>query len=167
MYLNTLESVLINQCVQTCKINSTTMCLNQMCYCHRLQFFFSCPEGRVIHSHPPSHSECVCVCVCLWGASGLFVRQWCVLIRHQRCGDCLFSVLHLYLLLLDRPQRWDSPTVPAGLCCILSFCQPAITYCNTTGQAFNLLAVRMRMLNPNIIIMWCDFWSRSISLILA
>lgn len=25
--------------------------------CHRLQFFFSWPEGRVTHSHTPSHSE--------------------------------------------------------------------------------------------------------------
>lgn len=164
MYLNTSESVLINQCVQTCKINSTTMCLNQMCYGHRLQFFLFMARRE---SDSLSSAFTFRMCVCLWGASGLFVRQWCVLIRHQRCGDRLFSVLHLYLLLLDRPQSWDSPTVHAGLCCILSFCQPAITYCNTTGQAFNLLAVRLRMLNPNIIIMWCDFWSRSISLILA
>lgn len=52
---------------------------------------------------------CVCVCLCLWEASGLFVWQWCVQIRHQRCGDCLFSVLHLYLLLLDKPQSLKLP----------------------------------------------------------
>lgn len=67
-------------------------------------FFFFHSQKRVTHSLPPSHSSSVCVCVRALVRSGVFVWQWCAEIGHQKCGHCLFSVLHLYLFV--EPTCW-------------------------------------------------------------